>query len=118
MDVHEAAKAAATTLRIPGLYLLCYHGTAGDPSRPGAFAKHYLGFAVNIEQRVTQHENGTSKASLPTWFARKGITFTVARVWPGGTREDERKRKNAGHFARLCPCCKAALATSLPTAQP
>jgi hypothetical protein len=36
-----------------------------------------------------------------------GIRFTLARTWPG-TRTLERRLKNRGGHARLCPICQAA----------
>jgi hypothetical protein len=37
----------------------------------------------------------------------RGISFTVARVWDGVTREFERRLKNSGGMSRYCPVCKA-----------
>jgi hypothetical protein len=88
------------------LYLLCLSAPLGDPSRRGCSAKHYLGFSTSEETlpaRLEHHRAGRGSRMLAEASAR-GITWRV--VWVrAGTRDDERRLKNAGHYAeRLCDC--------------
>lgn len=78
--------------------------------RPFGHARHYLGFAdgdtVNLERRMKQH--GTARgAKLMVAVKKAGITWQTARIWPDGTRTEERRLKNCGGSARQCPICKA-----------
>ncbi len=97
-------------------YLLRYDTPAGDPSRPHASARYYLGFSAdcptnrNILKRIMSHASGTwiewslwplrKPPALPRWFFERGIGFRVARVWLGKSRRDERRLKRAGHYKR------------------
>lgn len=67
-------------------------------------ARHYLGFANNLEGRVWHHRNGTG-ATLTQHAVRAGCELIVARTWENATRETERKLKRAKHHSRLCPVC-------------
>ena len=86
------------------IYLLHYETPVGDTTRPIARAQHYTGWANDVEARTGHHRSGTSHAALPTYMAQKGIDFVVARTRPG-TKNDERKIKNAGGATRYCPVC-------------
>lgn len=74
-----------------------------------AHAQHYIGFTDDLDRRIREHRGGKSGARIVSEFHDRGIGFTVARVWPDGTRELERtlktKRKKA---TALCPKCKEA----------
>jgi predicted GIY-YIG superfamily endonuclease len=67
-------------------------------------AKHYLGFAHSVADRVEQHRAGTG-ARLMEVIRDKGIGFKVVRVWAGASRAFERKLKNRKNAPRLCPVC-------------
>ncbi len=85
------------------LYLLHF-------DRPLAHARHYLGWSATIRslhRRVDHHAAGTSGARLIDAIKKAGIGFTLARIWPDGTRQDERRMKQRGH-ARMCPICQEA----------
>jgi hypothetical protein len=73
---------------------------------PGACAGHYTGFAAGpraLARRLEQH--GTSRgARLMLAVAQAGITWQLARTWPG-TRTRERQLKTQGGAARRCPLC-------------
>ena len=93
----DVAERAVT--RTPGIvYLLCF-------SAPYRHARHYLGFATDLEARLAEHRAGRG-ARLIQVITAAGIDFTVARTWEGD-RSLERRLKN-GHNtpARLCPRCK------------
>lgn len=73
-------------------------------------AKHYTGFAVDLDRRLTAHLCGRG-ARLTTVVAQAGIGWTLARVWPG-TRSMERALKNQGGASRRCPMCWATRSTT------
>jgi hypothetical protein len=87
------------------LYLLHF-------DRPYQHARHYLGFAKDVptmHQRIDWHYNASAadgkKHRLMQAVRGAGISFTLARVWPDGTRDDERRKKQRGH-SRHCPICR------------
>jgi hypothetical protein len=74
---------------------------------PIACAGHYTGFAAGgpraLERRLAKH--GTCEgAKLMAAVARAGITWQLARVWPGD-RTLERRLKIQGGASRRCPLC-------------
>jgi hypothetical protein len=84
---------------VTGLYLLHF-------SRPYQHARHYLGFAVDVERRVGEHLAAGSKASpLVRAALAAGLAVELVRTWPGGDRTLERRLKRANHGPRLCPVC-------------
>ena len=87
------------------VYMLRYDEPAGNPDKPRASARHYIGYARDdrLEARIAEHRAGTCGAKLPMWFASQGIGFHVVRVWPNKGRKFERKLKKAGHFERHNP---------------
>jgi len=66
-------------------------------------AGHYLGSAVDLEARLAQHKTG-SGARLMGVVNRAGISWRCVRAWVGD-RATERRLKNIGGAARLCPVC-------------
>lgn len=87
------------------LYLLHF-------DRPYRHARHYLGYArtmADLHARVDTHYNATpgdgKHHRLMQVIRAAGIGFTLARVWPTGTRQHERAKKTRGH-ARQCPICR------------
>lgn len=72
--------------------------------QPFGHARHYLGWASNLDARLEHHKAGTG-ANLLKHAGRAGVTWVLARTWPGD-RHRERTLHNGGH-ARRCPICKA-----------
>jgi predicted GIY-YIG superfamily endonuclease len=72
-------------------------------SQPYKHAAHYLGFTTNLKARLEAHSKGTG-ARLLEVITQAGITFNLARTWKG-TRKGERRIKNRGGAARICPVC-------------
>jgi hypothetical protein len=69
-------------------------------------AKHYTGFADSsrsLKSRLAEHEKGRGARLLQVVKAA-GITWTLARTWPGG-RGRERQLKTQGGASRRCPEC-------------
>jgi hypothetical protein len=96
--------------RAPGIvYLLHFHvPLVPYPGAPaGSCAQHYTGYARGgpraLKRRLAQH--GTSSgARLMLAIADAGITWELARTWPGD-RTTERQLKVQGGAARRCPLC-------------
>jgi predicted GIY-YIG superfamily endonuclease len=81
-----------------GIYLIHF-----DPAYK--HAKHYLGFADDIEPRLHAHLQG--RGARLTQVARDaGISMILVRIWEGADRKTERKFKNRSHVPTLCPICK------------
>jgi predicted GIY-YIG superfamily endonuclease len=73
--------------------------------RPYAHARHYLGYAADLDARLAQHASGNG-ARLLQVVMEAGISWTLARTWPGG-REVEHRLKRQKNSPRLCPICQA-----------
>ena len=75
---------------LQGCYLICL-------DQPYFHARHYVGFANDIQRRIQTHRKGQGSPLLAA-----GIDFRLVRVWPGADRHFERKLHNR-HGSRLCP---------------
>lgn len=82
-----------------GVYLLHF-------DKPYHHARHYLGYAKNIDDRIELHRRGQG-ARLTSVINQAGITFQVARIWKNQTRKFERQLKNRKNTPQLCPICQA-----------
>jgi GNAT superfamily N-acetyltransferase/2'-5' RNA ligase len=97
---------------VPGqVYLLHFDIEPGkkvpnerDDAKKPFHARHYLGWATDAQARIQQHYEG-SGAKITQALKRKGISFTVARVWDGADRNFERRLKSQGGLSRHCPIC-------------
>ena len=78
------------------LYLLHF-------SEPYKHARHYSGIATDLDARLAEHQAGRG-ARLLQVVKDAGITWTLARTWPGD-RKRERQLKNQGGASRRCPEC-------------
>ena len=74
--------------------------------QPFGHAKHYTGWAKQLERRLAHHRAGTG-ANLLRHVKAAGIGWTLTRTWDGD-RNLERRLKNMGGASRLCPTCQAA----------
>lgn len=84
-----------------GLYLLHF-------APPYKHARHYLGYAVDIDRRVREHlACGGRSSPLVRAAIGVGSTVTVARIFAGADRRRERSIKRAGGLGRSCPICRA-----------
>lgn len=73
-------------------------------SRPYRHARHYMGWAKDLDRRLEEHRNGTG-ARLTQVAVQNGIELILA--WASrGTRDDERWMKNKKNAPRLCPLCR------------
>lgn len=76
-------------------------------AQPYRHARHYTGYAGNgaagLARRLAQH--GSSHGAKLLAAARAaGITWELARTWPGD-RARERQLKRQGGASRRCPLC-------------
>lgn len=87
------------------IYLL--HSTVPLGGEGRNSASHYLGWCEDddLVRRVKQHQSGTSDVAIVRAFHAAGAQLKLSAVWPGKTRDDERKMKKAGHLDRHCSVC-------------
>lgn len=69
-------------------------------------AQHYLGWALDLDQRLADHAAGHG-ARLPAVAVERGISWILARTW-AGTRHVEARLKRQHHGPRLCPICTSS----------
>lgn len=75
-------------------------------SKPFKHARHYTGWAKDVERRTAEHIEGGCKCNpLVKAASAAGIRIEVARIYPGKTRDQERAMKNQGGASRRCPLC-------------
>ena len=87
------------------VYLLHFdrsYGPGGGANGRGT-ARHYIGWAADLEGRLAMHGAGQGARLLAVVHAA-GISWTLARTWPGG-RARERQIKRQGGASRCCPMC-------------
>ena len=83
-------------------------------AHPYRHARHYLGYAQNLERRLACHRAGTG-ARLLVVISEAGIDWRLARTWPG-SRTLERRLKGWHSGVRLCPICRAVAQRAAPAA--
>lgn len=71
--------------------------------KPLAHARHYMGYAEDLERRLKRHARGEG-ARRTQVLVEQGIGWRLARVWPGD-RKLERRLKNRKSAPKLCPLC-------------
>jgi predicted GIY-YIG superfamily endonuclease len=67
-------------------------------------AGHYLGSTCDLEARLALHAAGRGARLLHVVQAA-GITWRLARIWPGGKAKERQLKKQLG-ASRYCPICK------------
>jgi predicted GIY-YIG superfamily endonuclease len=72
---------------------------------PYKHARHYTGWTTDLPARLQAHREGRG-ARLMEVITQAGITWRLARTWPGG-RSRERAIKDRHEAPRLCPECTA-----------
>ena len=83
-----------------GYVYLLHFSRPINPSRP---ARHYLGWASDLDERLRKHRKGKG-SKLCQVAAQRGITFILAEVWIG-ERSLERQLKRQHNSPRFCPIC-------------
>ncbi|MHB1835368.1 MAG: endonuclease [Solirubrobacteraceae bacterium] len=82
--------------RIGVVYLLHF-------ARPYRHARHYTGWAADLESRLAEHRAGRC-ARLLTVINQAGIDWTLGRTWSGTRTREQLKRQ--GGASRRCPICR------------
>lgn len=77
---------------------------------PVAHARHYVGWALDVEARAAEHRACRGSPLVAALMAQGG-DFVVARTW-AGDRKLKRRIKSWKMGPRLCPVCVALDATS------
>ena len=80
-------------------------------------AKHYTGYAEDIERRVAENIAGKG-AHLCAVALAAGCKITLVRTWPDQSRTFERKLKNRKNAPRLCPICHEQHAQPIVSSEP
>jgi hypothetical protein len=78
-------------------------GSSRPPQAP-TNSRHIQHWAEDLDRRQAQHQTGGG-ARLIEVITQAGISFRLARIWPGVTRARERQLKNQGGASRRCPIC-------------
>jgi len=71
--------------------------------QPLKHARHYLGYAEDLEARLERHRSGDG-ARLLAVLKSAGIGWELARTWPG-SRKLERQLKSRKDAPHICPIC-------------
>jgi hypothetical protein len=87
------------------IYLL--HATVPLHRSNGVVVQHYLGQCMDerLLERLKEHQTGRSRVSIVREFKKHGATLQLVAMWPGGTRDDERRLKNERHYKDRCTVC-------------
>lgn len=83
--------------RIGTVYLLHF-------DKPVVHAQHYLGWAIDHENRVNAHLSGEGARLVEVAVAR-GVHVELVRAWHNVERSFERRLKKNGTLKRVCPVC-------------
>jgi predicted GIY-YIG superfamily endonuclease len=84
--------------------------------QPYKHARHYLGWTDDLTARLAAHQAGHG-ARLLAVVKAAGITWHLARTWPG-SRARERQLKRQGGASRRCPLCGVRPRTPTPDRTP
>lgn len=93
----------------PVVYLLHFSAPLGDLTKAHGTARHYIGFCARAERlsdRILEHERGYG-AAITRAARAKGFDLIIARTWPGGDRDLEKKLKSRKKARMFCPVCQA-----------
>lgn len=84
-------------------YLLHFDKAIGDLGNPRGQAKHYLGWTVDLQERLKAHAGGNGSRLMEV-LAERGIGWRLVRTW-SGPQSLERKLKRQHNGPRFCPVC-------------
>ncbi|MGH2868774.1 MAG: hypothetical protein ACRDNK_14590 [Solirubrobacteraceae bacterium] len=73
--------------------------------RSDRHARHYLGYAENIDARLAAHRAGRGSPLVAAAIA-DGIEFELAATWPGDRRRERQLHRYNNSPWRLCPICR------------
>jgi predicted GIY-YIG superfamily endonuclease len=112
----SVAPAAGGRHPVGTAYLVHFDRAIGNEANPRAMARHYIGWADNLDARLAEHRAGRG-ARLLAACGREGIGWAVVRTWAGVTRSTERSLKNRKQAWSLCPMCRAERGVSEPVGE-
>jgi len=84
-------------MAVRGVYLI-------HLDEPLGHARHYVGWSIDIYERVQAHMV-CSGARMLAVAAERGLSFDAARIWPDAGMELERALKRGGNVMMHCPLC-------------
>jgi hypothetical protein len=87
-----------------GTTYLLHFTDAGGNTATYRHAGHYIGWTQDLAARLEAHAAGGG-ARLTEVVRAAGLRFTLARTWPGTTRDTEDSLKHQGGGRRFCPEC-------------
>jgi len=87
------------------VYLIHLDQPLGDLANPRGQAQHYLGSTDDLPGRLAAHRRGCG-AALMRAVGDAGISWRLARTWPGGL-DLERQLKRRHRHADYCPICRS-----------
>lgn len=74
-------------------------------TQPYHHARHYIGFTADLPRRIAEHQRDYLHLMGAVNAAK--IPWVVAKVWPDGDRELERRLKRWKGAGQFCPICQA-----------
>ncbi len=98
----DTIPASSLRAEVGWVYTLHFDQPIGDTSNRYGYARHYTGWAVDLDARLATHTAGNGARLLEVVSAR-GIGWQIACL-ERGTRDRERQLKARG-AARRCPIC-------------
>lgn len=77
-------------------------------TQPVGHARHYVGFTSkdDVSERLAYHRAGRGSRLIKA-LIEQGGDFELVKVWKHASRNFERRLKEGGSGARVCPCCTA-----------
>jgi hypothetical protein len=87
-------------------YLLHFAEPIGNPANPVGQAQHYTGSTADLVAELARLAGPGCHAKIMREVNRQGISWQLARTWPGD-RKRERRIKDMGGARRHCPLCGA-----------
>lgn len=88
------------------VYLLHLAAPLGNLANTRAMAQHYIGWCLDLDERIEQHRRGIGSKMLAA-AVQRGITFEVVATWHAPVMF-EKALKRRKESPKLCPvCCKA-----------
>lgn len=83
--------------RVGYVYILEFTQPLGNERHQ---AKYYLGWAMDVEERLEEHEAGHG-AAITRAAIERGFGLKLVAIIPGMTRNDERRLKNQKNTRRI-----------------
>jgi predicted GIY-YIG superfamily endonuclease len=77
--------------------------------KPLAHARHYTGWAEDLQARMADHFGHSNQAKLIRAVQRAGISYRLAAYWSPLTLHQERLIKRRKCTPRFCPACRPDL---------